>query len=103
MTSADPTEETLAEVITMIDGLLGDYALGWDDEITLSTTFHDDLELESVDLVTLADLLAQRYGPAVNLAEYFAEKDMDQVIAMTVGDIVAYVVQARTTGVGTEA
>ena len=101
--SADPTDEVLAEVIGMIDTLLGDYGLDQDDPITLDTTFHDDLELESVDLVTLAGLLAERYGPRVNLAEYFAEKDMDQVIAMTVGDIVAYVVHARSVVVGTEA
>jgi acyl carrier protein len=95
MTTVDSTAEVLAEVTTMIEILLADYALE-ENEITMSTTFHDDLELESVDLVTLADMIAQRYGSHVNLAEFFAEKDLSEVIALSVGQIVEYVVLCRS-------
>ena len=82
-------DDVLAVTVGMIAGLLGEYAT--DLEITRETTFHDDLELESVDLVTLADLLQEHYGPTVNLAEFFAYKHLDAGIAMTVGEIVDYV------------
>ena len=93
--------DVLAVMAGMIAGLLGEYA---DDglEITRETTFHDDLELESVDLVTLADLLREHYGPAVNLAEFFADKDLDAVIAMTAGEVVDYV-SARCAGSAADA
>jgi acyl carrier protein len=91
---ADRPSEVLETVVGMIVGMLGEYVEEGLD-IGRDTTFHDDLELESVDLVTLADLLMERYGPQVNLAEYFAEKDLDEVIAMTVGEVVDYVEQAR--------
>lgn len=90
--AADRSSEVLETVVGMVVGILGEYVeeglpIGRD------TTFHDDLELESVDLVTLADLLMEHYGPRVNLAEYFAEKDLDEVIAMTVGEVVDFVEQ----------
>ena len=60
-------------------------------EITPATTFHEDLQLESIDLVTFASILAEHFGPEVNLAEYLAEKDLDDVIGLTVGDIARFV------------
>ena len=60
-------------------------------EITPDTTFHDDLQLESIDLVTFASILAEHFGDGVNLAEYLAEKDLDDVIGLTVGDIARFV------------
>jgi acyl carrier protein len=101
MSVDDEASEVLAVVTEMIDTLLGDYDLD-DTEITMDTTFHDDLELESVDLVTLADMLMERYGPQVNLAEFFAEKDIDEVIAMTVGEVVNYVTACRAAAVGAQ-
>ncbi|WP_116206479.1 phosphopantetheine-binding protein [Amycolatopsis circi] len=60
-------------------------------EITPDTTFHEDLQLESIDLVTFASILAEHFGEDVNLAEYLAEKDLDDVIGLTVGDIARFV------------
>ena len=101
MTTTDLRAEVLAAVTEMIEQLLGDYAMD-DVEVTLATTFHDDLELESVDLVTIADMVSERYGSEVNLAEFFAEKDIDEVITMKVGDVVDYVVSVRSATVGAE-
>ncbi|EMD22351.1 MULTISPECIES: phosphopantetheine-binding protein [Amycolatopsis] len=60
-------------------------------EITPQTTFHEDLGLESIDLVTFASILAEFFGEDVNLAEFLAEKDLDDVIGLRVGDIADYV------------
>lgn len=88
--STAPTGRILTEVGRMIGEILGgEDALLCD--VTMDTSFHEDLALESIDLVTLASLLAARYGRRVNLAEYLAEKDLNQVINLTVGDIVGYV------------
>ncbi|WP_410661671.1 acyl carrier protein [Amycolatopsis sp. lyj-112] len=62
-------------------------------EITPETTFHEDLQLESIDLVTFASILAEFFGADVNLAEFLAEKDLDDVIELRVGDIAEYVAQ----------
>ncbi|MGH8896257.1 MAG: acyl carrier protein, partial [Egibacteraceae bacterium] len=47
---------------------------------------------ESVDLVALAGHLQARYGDRVNFAEFLADLDLDEIIELTVGRLVDYVV-----------
>ncbi|WP_230194049.1 acyl carrier protein [Streptomyces coriariae] len=82
----------LADLTAMLTQLLQD-EYGLDDiEIDLQTTFNRDLELESIDLVTLAGLLQERYGDRVNFAEFLAGMEFDEIIELTVGRLVEYVV-----------
>lgn len=96
MTATQPvTAQTVLEVIrSIVAELLGDYGLDDDLEITLDTTFHEDLGLESIDLVTVGAHLAERYGAQVNLAEFLAEKELDDVIGLRIGVLVDFVVAA---------
>lgn len=81
----------LAQVAEMLRELLEEYGLD-DAEITMDTTFHDDLELESVDLVALSGQLREHYGDRVNFATFIAERDLDEIIALTVGELVRHIV-----------
>ncbi|MFJ2610272.1 acyl carrier protein [Streptomyces sp. NPDC091279] len=62
-----------------------------DAEIDRDTLFHDDLELESIDLVSLAGMLREHYGDRVNLALFIADLELDEIIALTVGQLADYV------------
>ena len=87
-------ESVLADITGMLAAILED-EYGLDDvEIGMTTTFNRDLELESIDLVTLAGLLEERYGKQVNLAEFLAGMEFDEIIELTVGRLVEYVVQS---------
>ncbi|MET9058059.1 acyl carrier protein [Streptomyces antibioticus] len=102
MTPVTADEGTvLADLTGMLARLLED-EYGLDDvEIDMGTSFNRDLELESIDLVTLAGMLQERYGERVNLAEFLAGLDFDEIIELTVGDLVEYVVaQLRATEAG---
>ena len=93
--TTEPADEeaVLADIRGMLLILLEEY--GEEDvEIGMSTTFNRDLELESIDLVTLAGLLEQRYGDRVNFAEFLAGMDFDEIIELTVGRLVEHVVQS---------
>jgi acyl carrier protein len=83
-------EAVLTEVAAMLRSILDEYGLD-DIDIDWDTRFHDDLELESVDLVTLAGKLAERYGERVNLAEFIADLGLDEIIELTVGQLVEFV------------
>ncbi|MGW4063850.1 acyl carrier protein [Amycolatopsis sp. NPDC004747] len=86
----DHASATFDVVAELLAGLVGDVeVLGI--EITPDTTFHEDLQLESIDLVTFASILSEHFGADVNLAEHLAEKDLDDVIGLTVGDIARFV------------
>ncbi|MFF7366208.1 acyl carrier protein [Streptomyces tricolor] len=94
---AEPTADTvLADVAGMLRTVLAEYG---DDDVAIgmSTTFNRDLELESIDLVTLAGLLEERYGQRVNLAEFVAGMEFEEIIDLTVGRLVEYVVWSLKT------
>ncbi|MGC7102025.1 acyl carrier protein [Amycolatopsis lurida] len=84
------TERILAEITEMIEVVLADYGTG-DVEIGMDTLFTDDLEMESIDLVALAGQLQERYGEQVNFAEFIAGLELDEIIGLTVGALVAHV------------
>lgn len=85
-------QSVLADITGMLGALLDEYGLD-DVEIGMDTTFHRDLELESIDLVTLAGHLEARYGSRVNFAEFVADMELDEIIELTVGRLVEHVVQ----------
>ncbi|MEJ8639341.1 MULTISPECIES: acyl carrier protein [Streptomyces] len=89
--ASDPTaERILAEITAMLVETVGDDFL-LEEEVTADTTFNEDLALESIEFVAFAELLQQRYGTAVDLMAFLAEKDMEEILAMTVGDLVAHI------------
>ncbi|MFD0356472.1 acyl carrier protein [Streptomyces sp. NPDC127110] len=82
--------DILAEITGMLVEIVGDeYLLA--DEVTMKTTFNEDLALESIEFVALAEALHHRYGAGVDLMGFLAEKDMDAILAMSVGDLVTHI------------
>jgi acyl carrier protein len=73
----------LAEVLDVADVV--------DIEIEPEMTLTDELGLESIDLVSIGAMLTERYGEKVNLAAYLAEQEIDDVIKLTVGALVDFV------------
>lgn len=78
------------DLAAMVGKLLEEYGLD-EAELTRETRFHDDLGLESIDLVALGTMLADVYGPKVNLAEFLAELPIDEVIGLRLGQLADFV------------
>jgi acyl carrier protein len=57
----------------------------------MDTTFGRDLELESIEFVALADRLRTELGNRINFVEFLADKSVDEMVSLTVGDVVRYV------------
>lgn len=83
----------LEDIAAMVTKLLDQYGLD-EVEITADSRFHDDLGLESIDLVTLGAMLAEHYGEQVNLAEFLADLKMDKVIGLRLGLLADFVVSS---------
>jgi len=82
--------EVLDEVVQMLVEVVGeDFLL--DVEVGPQTTFNEDLALESIEFVALAEKLQQRYGERIDFAGFLAGMNLDQIMTMTVGDLVAHV------------
>jgi acyl carrier protein len=83
-------EQILADVRAMLTEIIGaEYALSFD--IGMDTSFDADLELESIEFVKLSAMLAERYGDRVNFVAFLASKELDEIIEMTVGEVVTYI------------
>ena len=75
----------LAEIISEVVG--PDFLEGV--EITRETTFSDDLGLESIEFVALADKLRTSYD--IDLVSFLADMDIDEIMAMSVGMLVRHI------------
>ena len=97
MSAPSPAADTApseAQVLELLEGLVRDivgedYALGI--ELDMDTSFAEDLELESIEFVRLGEKLQEHYGERVDLVAWFAEFDVDQIINLTVGELVGYI------------
>lgn len=78
------------EVVEIVGQVIGDDFI-LEEEITPGTSFNEDLALESIEFVQLSEKLQERYGQRVNLVAFIADKDIDQIMAITVGELVGYI------------
>lgn len=90
MKSQESQEDVLSEVVRMLVEVVGeDFLL--DVEVGPGTTFNGDLALESIEFVALTEKLQNRYGDRVDFAGFVAGMDLDQIMNMTVGDLVRHI------------
>lgn len=87
MTSSEPTLDVVARLIQEVIGA------DWNEEqeISLETSFSEDLELESIEFVVLAEKLQERFGDKVSFVGWLSEMELDQIIALRVGDLVRFI------------
>jgi acyl carrier protein len=88
-------DEVLATVRKLIIEVAGeDIALLT--PIEMETSFNTDLELESIEFVALAEKLQQHYGAKVDFVGWISTKELDQIIALTVGELVEFILSCRS-------
>lgn len=88
-------DHILTDVRAILTKIIGaEYAHSLD--IDMDTSFDADLELESIEFVKLATMLADRYGNQVDFVAFLAAKELDEIIAMTVGELVGYILHCVT-------
>lgn len=86
-------ERVLADLSEILGDVIGeDFLL--EDELTMETSFDEDLQLESIEFVALAEKLLERYGEKVDFVGWLAGLELDEIIALTVGQLVDFVVSA---------
>jgi acyl carrier protein len=90
MTVANTRHSVLEVVAELIGEVVGDDLL-LDDPISMETSFSDDLELESIEFVALSEALQERYGARIDFVEWISEMELEEIIGLTVGQLVEHV------------
>lgn len=91
------SDEILEDVIRIIRQSIGE---DWirEYEIDAGTRFNDDLELESIEFVTIASGLESHFGAEVRFIDWVSSKSFDELITLTVGDVAQFIRQGRESG-----
>lgn len=86
--------ETLETVAGLIRDVVGD---DWefDEPIDMETEINEDLELESIEFVALSEKLVDRYGDEVDFTGWLADMEFEEIVELTVGDVVRYIESCR--------
>ena len=62
-----------------------------DFDMGAETNFNNDLELESIEFVAIAEKIQEHFGTEINFIAWLGELDLDEMIALTVGDLAEFV------------
>lgn len=85
---SEPVLDVVARLIRKVmdeDDELDDLPIG------LETSFSEDLELESIEFVALAEELQLHYGEGIDFVGWLSQMELDQIIGLTVGQLVAFI------------
>lgn len=88
------TDEILRTVERLIVEIAGDEIVTLS-PITMATSFSADLELESIEFVALAEKLQQHYGDRIDFVGWISGKGLDEIIGLTVGQLVEFIAACR--------
>jgi acyl carrier protein len=89
-------ESVLDEVRRMLVEVIGDDYVEAS-EVQLHTVFQGDLDVESIEFVALGEVLQERYSE-VDFTDWLSTMDVDEIIALTVGDLVNHICQSYRQG-----
>jgi acyl carrier protein len=69
-----------------------------DFEIEPDTRFNDDLELESIEFVKIADAIQAHYGTQLDIVGWLSGKSIQELISLSVGELSEFISSAVAGG-----
>jgi acyl carrier protein len=93
------TDEIVATIACIVAEVIGEDA-GLDLDIRADSSFSEDIELESIEFVALAEQLQRTYGERIDLIAWLGELDLDEIIDLTVGELAEFIAACLDGGAG---
>lgn len=87
----NPSQEQVLAVV--VDTIRTTIAEDWieDYEIGPQTRFNEDLEIESIEFVKIADAIMAKFGGGVDIVGWLSGKTIHELINLRVGDVSQYI------------
>jgi acyl carrier protein len=63
-------------------------------EVGLESTFAEDIELESMEMMEIAERLMITYEGKVDFVAWFADMELEEIIDLTLGQVIDYIVKS---------
>jgi acyl carrier protein len=90
---ADAAARLLAEFTDMLVAVMGE-EIRLAVDVTPDTALDGDLGIESIELVALTEQIRLRYGDGVDMGAFFADRGLDELMHLTVGDFLDHLATA---------
>jgi acyl carrier protein len=62
--------------------------------VTRESIFTKDLEMDSIEIVAFAEKVKGKYGGKIDFVGWLSGMDMDEIISLSLGRIVTFIVEA---------
>jgi acyl carrier protein len=84
------TDEIVATIGRLVHEVIGEED-GFALDIDADSSFSEDIEIESIEFVALAEALQTTYGERIDLIAWLGELDLDEIIDLTVGELAEFI------------
>ena len=64
-------------------------------DFTLESSFTRDLEMDSIEIVSFSEKVKSHFGAHVDFTGWLSGMDLDQLIHLTLDDIIKYIEKCR--------
>ena len=91
-TREDLTTQVLDEVCGVLSDVIGEEYVE-ELDVDMDTAFRADLDIESIEFVAMGEVLRERYGDRIDFVEWLTTMELDDIIALTVGELVDHIVE----------
>jgi acyl carrier protein len=91
-TREDLTTQVLDEVRGVLSDVIGEEYVE-ELDVDMDTAFRADLDIESIEFVAMGEVLRERYGDRIDFVEWLTTMELDDIIALTVGELVDHIVE----------
>ena len=88
----DLTAQVLDEVRGVLADVIGEVYVS-ELDVEMETAFRADLDIESIEFVAMGEILRERYGDRIDFVEWLTTMELDDIIALTVGELVDHIVE----------
>lgn len=65
-------------------------------DVTRSSNFTRDLEMDSIEIVAFAEKVKKKYGQDLDFASWLSAMSLEQLIELKIGDIVDFIADANS-------
>ncbi len=103
MTQNDPHSVRLFHDVVDILVAVTDEGPEWASAIAPYSRLESDLRMESLEFAAFGDALRARYGHRIDLGAHLASLELDELIGLSVADVIGYVASRQLAGNGAAA
>ena len=92
---AGPREQLFGRVHQTVEDAIVSVVGRWyydECQVGLDSTFAEDVELESMEVMEIAENLIETYEGRVDFVSWFSGMELEDLVELTLGDVVEFVV-----------